>query len=632
MSSLMSLGTSAMFASYAQLQATSNNIANAAVEGYSRQEAELATAQGQYTGAGFFGRGVTVETVSRATNIFLAAQAASAKSQAASDSAQLSMLSQLQDVFGSGEAGLGYAATLLFNAFADVAANPSDTSARQVALSNAEDLASLFQSTSDRIETLQIGVVEDVQNAVTAVNALADQLAEVNTQIAAANGLGHTPNDLLDLRDQLVSEISQYIEVSTLEADDGSMGVFVAGGQALVLGGEAVELSAVADPYDSSRVALAITVSGVDRMLSSSSLGGGSIAGLLEFQNNDLVDMRAQLGQLAVVLASAVNEQQALGLDLNGNSGAALFDFADPVVLAHDNNSAPAAAVAISISDPSALQASEYELIPDPNNAGNYIVTRLSDGFVTTNVADGDSIDGFTIDIGTPAPAAGDRFLLQPVSTAAREMDSVLSDPRGLAAANPLTATAEAANTGTASVGSLTIADAPGSAYQDMQLVFVDGSGGYEIRDSSNAVLSSGTWQAGEPISYNGFELHLDGVPAAGDEFAIDLTTNVAANNGNALALDALAEAQMVGGSDSFTDAYAQTLADIGVRVQSATSAAAISTAVADRAQQTLSSETGVNLDEEAARMIQFQQAYQAAGKIMQTAQKIFETLLSIGG
>lgn len=632
MSSLMSLGTSAMFASYAQLQATSNNIANAAVEGYSRQEAELATAQGQYTGAGFFGRGVTVETVSRATNIFLTAQAASAKSQAASDSAQLSMLSQLQDVFGSGEAGLGYAATLLFNAFADVAANPSDTSARQVALSNAEDLASLFQSTSDRIETLQIGVVEDVQNAVTAVNALADQLAEVNTQIAAANGLGHTPNDLLDLRDQLVSEISQYIEVSTLEADDGSMGVFVAGGQALVLGGEAVELSAVADPYDSSRVALAITVSGVDRMLSSSSLGGGSIAGLLEFQNNDLVDMRAQLGQLAVVIASAVNEQQALGLDLNGNSGAALFDFADPVVRAHDNNSAPAAAVAISISDPSALQASEYELTPDPNNAGNYIVTRLSDGFVTTNVADGDTIDGFTIDIGTPAPADGDRFLLQPVSTAAREMDSILSDPRGLAAANPLTATADAANTGTASVGSLTIADAPGSAYEDMQLVFVDGSGAYEIRDSSNAVLSSGTWQAGEPISYNGFELRLDGVPADGDQIAIDLTTNVAANNGNALALDALAESDMVGGSDTFTDAYAQTLADIGVRVQSATSAAAISTAVADRAQQALSSETGVNLDEEAARMIQFQQAYQAAGKIMQTAQKIFETLLSIGG
>jgi flagellar hook-associated protein 1 FlgK len=628
----MSLGTSAMFASYAQLQATSNNIANAAVEGYSRQEAELATAQGQYTGAGFFGRGVTVETVSRATNIFLTAQAASAKSQAASDSAQLSMLSQLQDAFGSGEAGLGYAATLLFNAFSEVAANPSDSSARQVVLANAEDLASLFQATSDRIESLQSGVVEDVQNSVAAVNALSRQVAEVNTQIAAAQGLGHTPNDLLDQRDQLISEISEYIEVSTLEADDGSMGVFVAGGQALVLGGEAVELSAVEDPYDSSRVALAISVSGVDRALSTSSLGGGAIAGLLEFQNEDLVDMRAQLGQLATVLASAVNEQQALGLDLNGNSGAALFAVGDPVVLAHDSNSVPAASVAIGITDPSALQASEYELRPDPANTGNYIVTRLSDGFATSNVADGDTIDGFTIDIGTPAPADGDRFLLQPVSTAAREMDSVLSDPRGLAAANPLTATAEAANTGTASIGALTIADAPGSAYEDMQLVFVDASGGYEIRDSSNAVLSSGTWQAGEPIGYNGFELRLDGVPADADEFAIDLTVNVAANNGNALALDALADAQMVGGSDSFTDAYAQTLADIGVRVQSATSAASVSAAVADRTQQTLSSEVGVNLDEEAARMIQFQQAYQAAGKIMQTAQKIFETLLSIGG
>ena len=118
----MSIGTRAMFANYAALQTTGNNIANANTAGYSRQKVELATAVGQFTGAGFFGKGVDVDDRERArTSDFLTREAATTASLAAADDARSSQLQQLENVFPTGEAGLGYAARQMFNAFVDVA-------------------------------------------------------------------------------------------------------------------------------------------------------------------------------------------------------------------------------------------------------------------------------------------------------------------------------------------------------------------------------------------------------------------------------------------------------------------------------------------------------------------------------
>jgi flagellar hook-associated protein 1 FlgK len=644
MSGLMSLGTRAMFLNYAALQTTGANISNAGTAGYSRQEVQVSTAGGQFTGAGFFGKGAQIDTVARASDAFLTRQAAVSRSQAALDATRLEQLRRLEEVFPSGTEGIGYAAGQLLNAFVDVANRPQDAAARQVVLSRTEELASRFRAAAEQIDTLQAGVVQDVKNSVATVNSLAQRIAAVNQEIAKTQGTGHAPNDLLDQRDRLVSELSGFVQVTTVPADDGTLGVFIGGGQRLVLGNSALQLKAVADTFDPAKVQLAITDSGTDRPLPVDALTGGSIPGLIRFQNEDLDDARALVGQMASAIAGRLNQQQSLGLDLRQppGTGAPLLTVGTPRVLPAATN-AGGGSVSIAIDDATQLQASDYELRADPGTPGQYLVKRMSDG-LTRSVVAGDSIDGFTIGVGIPAPGPNDRFRLQPVSRAAQDVSRALDDPRGIAAASQVLATAGAGNTGTASVASLRTVSASIDPSLTADIAFTDDAGSYSwtLTDASNTVVASGTasWSAGAPIALNGFELQLNGVPRTGDTLQVARTAFPESNNGNALSLLDLRDEAMVGRQDlgggvfapgaSITSAYASAMADIGVRVQSAKSSSEISTAVADDVERVRAGKSGVNLDEEAARLIQYQQGYQAAAKVLQVAQSVFDTLLSV--
>ena len=641
-SNLMSIGMKAMAANFAALQTTGHNIANANVAGYSRQQVELQTTAGQFTGAGFFGKGVDVASVTRLHNEFLTREAAATTSQSMGDQARLDQLDRLEKVFATGELGLGYAAGQLLNSMADLASRPQDASTREVVLARAQDLASRFAAAGAQLDSLQNGVAQDLQNGIAAVNNLTARIGQVNEQVSRLAGIGQPANDLLDQRDQLIAELSRYVQVSTIPATDGSVAVFMAGGQRLVLGKDVTPLTLLPDAFDISRQAVGIVENGVTRALPSALVASGSLGGLLRFQNDDLASARNQLGQLATALSASLNQQQALGLDLRTppGSGAALFAIGAPVALPASSNGRDLAgnfiaSVSMTLADATQLQASEYELRSDPANAGQYLVTRLSDG-LQRSIASGATLDGVTITVGAPVPTASDRFLLQPLTRAANDMRRVLADPRGLAAASPLEAVRGITNTGTANVGSLAIASASVNPQNTATISFTNASGDYawQLRDrSTNALVSSGTgtWTAGTPIALNGFNLQLDGVPASGDNFTVAMTAHPEANNGNALALAALRDARLVGGQ-TITDAYASTMAGIGVRVQGARSSTEISQAVAANAEAQRTSQTGVNLDEEAARLLQFQQSYQAAAKVLQVAQTLFDTLLQTAG
>jgi flagellar hook-associated protein 1 FlgK len=574
MSALMSLGTRAMMAAQAQLQTTGHNITNASVDGYSRQSAVLTTSAGQYTGAGYIGRGVDVSTVSRAVNGFLTAQVSDTGATAAADRTQADMLDQLQKVFGTGTEGLGYATTQLFAAWSDLASNPADLSARQVVLGRAGDLASASSNIADQLGALQTSATEQVQTGVDRVNELAGQVAKLNLQIAGGPGGNQSPNDLLDERDRLIDEISQYVQVTRVEQRsgdsatangsgataprNGAVNLFIGGSQSLVLGSNAYSLSAAPDTTDPTKLALSIQVGSQTQTLNDTTLGGGSIAGLLTFRNDDLTAVKSRFDQLVTGLADDINAQQRCGVALGANPG-------DPV----------------------------------------------SDIF---------GIDG-----------SGGLTL-------------VLHDPKGLAAANPYVVTANAANTGTGSVASMSMTSQPVSSHA-MKLEFTDNNGNYQLTDGlvppvqvfQDSTVTGTPWSAGTPISYDGMSLTLAGKPVMGDSFDIAMTTNSADSNGNALAMVALGNRRVIdvdplvpGSGANLADAYARILSDVGVRAQSAASSADVSESVAARAKSSLTSQTGVNLDEEAAKLIQYQQSYQAAAKILQVAQKVFDTVLGM--
>jgi flagellar hook-associated protein 1 FlgK len=646
-SAIMSLGVRAMFANYAGLQTAGHNIANAGVDGYSRQQVELQTAIGQFTGSGFIGKGVDVKTITRLYDQFLSREAMTSQSQSQFDAARLDRLQQLEAVFAGGDNGIGQSAGALLNSMVDVANKPQDMAARSVVLGRAGELASRFSSAASQLNDIQSGVTQDLRASVAHVNDVAAQLASVNDRIAASLGGGQPPNDLLDLRDHLLTDLSGYAQITTIAADDGTLGVFIGGGQRLVLGNQAAKLDLTPDPYDASRMAVSIVDSAGTRPLSASLIGAGSIGGLLRFQDDDLVRARTLLGQLGSAVAGSLNAQQAMGLDMRvpPGTGAPLFTSGAPLAQPAATNARTAGGafvsnVTLTVTDPSQLQASEYELV---QSAGAWQLTRRSDGFSQT-VVDGSVVDGFQINLGVPPPAATDRFLLQPVTYAANSMTRALDDPRGIAAASPVTATAAPTNGGTAGIAGLTVVSPSVDPNQTATITFTSGAGAYdwELRDHvTNALLSngSGTWSAGQPIALNGFQLQLSGVPATGDVFTVAQTTYPATNNGNALAMAALRDAMLVGrvgngaggltGGLGVTDAWAQAMADVGVRTQGAQTASSISTQVADSAKQALSNRVGVNLDEEAARLMQFQQGYQAAAKVLQVAQTLFDTLLN---
>jgi flagellar hook-associated protein 1 FlgK len=193
-------------------------------------------------------------------------------------------------------------------------------------------------------------------------------------------------------------------------------------------------------------------------------------------------------------------------------------------------------------------------------------------------------------------------------------------------------------NTGTATIDSLNATDPAYNGALSTSINFTDNAGGYNYA-LSDGTTGSGVWTAGSPISINGYELNLKGVPKSGDAISVKPTTSVVSNNGNALAFVGLGNARLVaavGGASNnataqtVTDAYASTLANIGVRVQAGQTASTISTAAANQADSSRSNNAGVNLDEEAAKLIQYQQSYQAAAKILQVAQQIFDSMLQM--
>lgn len=652
MSGILNTGTRALQANQTALQTAGNNIANVNTKGYSRQSVVLATVEGQFTGGGYVGKGVEVQTIQRNFSAFLTRQSALAGSTQAADNARVDKLSQLESIFSGGSTGLGASINEMLNSFSDVASAPTDLTARTVALTRIDETAARMRSSSQRLDDLQQGVTQELDQKVTAINSLAQNIAEVNGQIARVKGNGQTPNDLLDKRDQLVRELNTYVQTSSIPADDGTLGIFIGGSQALVLGTTAAPVSIVKDDFgDTLTSKLAITRNGQSITLDEKNLGGGEVSGLLRFQNSDLVEGRNLLGRLTLAVGTAMNTQHNLGLDLDGNPGGNLFS----IVSIANNVSKPVQApppappvqvntgtanLSLAISDTSKFVASDYEVNFTSGTAGS--IVRRSDGvsqpfnFATTNPV---TIDGLSISMPTGTPNAGDRFLLKPFSTAASNIGSAFSTPRSLAIASPVAGAMGTTNTGSLQLSALQARSNPIAA-TPVKLTFT-GPNSYTRSDEIPANATTFTYTPGQAIEgtipattpLSQWSLTLQGSPKAGDTFTVSPqpAANRNLNAGNASAMLGLRDVTMFDGG-VLTDGYAGLISQIGIRTQSATYAATVSNAIATDLEKERTSVSGVNLDEEAAQLLQYQQAYQASAKLIQVAQSVFDTLIQTMG
>lgn len=642
MGGLYSIGAGALNNAQIQVTTAGHNIANANTPGYSRQEANQTTNTPSYSGVGFIGQGASVTNITRVYDAFLGQQLRQANSQAAEASTYLDRMQHVDSMVGDPSAGLTPALMDFFQGMQAVAASPADMSARQSLLSSAESLASRFHSLDTQLSDLRSQTNLDIQSSVTSINTLARQIASLNDSIAlssASAGSGQQPNDLLDQRDMLVAELNKEIRADVVAGTNGTYSLFLTNGQALVLGTQAYTLGTVADAENIRDTQVTISVGTTQMRLRPQDLSGGKLGGLMAFRQGGLTDAQNALGRIAIAVTESVNAQHQLGMDLNGDLGGDFFTTGGSSVAVTanaGNNATVNTQVSATVADYTALEPSDYRLVYDGTD---YILTRLSDSAVTNlGAALPATVDGFTITLDSvdpPAvvPATGDQFLLSPTRSGATNFAVVLSDLRGVAAAAPIRTATDTDNVGTGAVSAGTVNPLPLNAnlQNTVTITFDDPPTTFDVVDAVNGVLASDVaYTSGANVTYNGWTMQISGQPAAGDIFTVSANGNGWGDNRNARLMAALQTQTLINGSASYGTAYAQLVSQVGSKTHelqvSSESQSNLATA-ASNAQSTLS---GVNLDEEASNLMRYQQAYQAAAKIVSIAGVLFDTILNI--
>ncbi len=637
---LLDTGISGVLAATEAMQTVSNNTANVNTPGYDAEsvnQVELPSLAGEP------GVGTNVTSIQRAYNQFVYQQLVEAGSlnqaaQVTQTSAQ--NLSALFPVASGGANGLGAALTSFFAAVNGVTQDPTSLPERQDLLSNAQSLAATFNSVGSQLGTALSGLNAQMTQAVQQINTLTQQIAAYNQQITSQSAAaGGPPNSLLDTRDNLVQQLGQELGLVLLPNANGSLDVYTTGGAALVAGNTAYQLEAGTGDYGGGPVQITYAATGQNL---TDSITGGTIGGLLT-ATNQVVGAQDSVGALAASLTSAVNTQQSLGLDLNGNLGQALFSTSGPLVTPAQSNTGTATLTA-AITDANAF------------TPGDFILTDTASGFDAVNTLTGQStalgsgptlsLDGMTIAVSGTA-AIGDSFLLQPTASAAEKLQVVATNPDAIAAASPYVVSA-GSNAGTveASVGGAVSGAAlpagtvtvPAADFgQTMSIDFTSATT-FNILSSTNTVIASGSFSAADgaeiAIAYPApapagevVTVSLSpGTPAIGDSFV--LSPGGSGSNGNAVALANLANQSLLSGQ-TLASAYAELVGTVGGNGQAASVAAQSAQGVLNQAQSVQQSISGVNLDQQAAELVNYEQAYQAAATVIGTAQTLFNSLLS---
>lgn len=430
--SLINTGISGLNAAQNMLNVISNNISNAHTTGYNRQQIILSQSNSTHSGKGFTGNGVKVNAVNRAYNQFIVDQLRQAQSHSGSVNAYYGELSKIDNLFSNKESSLSSQINDLFSNLNKLSSNAADPAGRQTVMSSLESLVSQFNKTEINLKNQINNVNNELAKNVDKINSYTQQIAELNQKIARLQNVsgGHEPNDLLDQRDQLVSELNEIIGVNVTE-QNGQYNLSLMNGLNLVQGSNVSLLSVQPSSADPSLFSIIYTHnSGATQELTSQNINSGSLHGLLTFRDGPLNESRNQLGLIALNLADRFNEVNCSGVDIQGNPGERLFDFAKPTTIANNKNQGQATIDAVynKVTD---VKASDYEIT---FIGGEWVVTRLSDNQqITTETKDGQLIfDGLTISI-NGTPVEGDSFILKPVAEIASSLKMATKDPNKIA-------------------------------------------------------------------------------------------------------------------------------------------------------------------------------------------------------
>lgn len=626
MGDFLSTSISGLFAFKRAIDVTSHNIANVGTDGYSRQRAEFVTRQPSVFGNGYVGNGVEVSTITRAYDELLAQNVRDASSGFSSLDTYASYLEKLSNLFGNTSTGITATMQKFANALQDVANNPSSISSRQVLVSQAQGLAERLKNYDSQLAGIDTQIESQIRTEVSDISSIAQSLAKLNVEITGAFATnGQPPNDLLDQRDRLLDQLSGHIDVSTVKQTDGSVNVFIGNGQTLVVGGTAAKLGASQDPYDAGRHGVALlTPSGVPVDITAN-VKGGTLGGALDFRNQVLDPTRNSLGRLSVGLADVINTQHRSGIDLNGNLGQNFFNIGPVETLPRLTN-AGTGSVAVTRTNVGALTEGDYILT---RTGTGWSLRREDTGATVTMTGAGTTASPFVADglsiVVSGTASTNDTFLIRPTQAAVEGLSVAITDPARIAAAAPIKTLAGTSNTGDGQISAGTVVDATDPNLRNTVTIQFTAANTYSINGSGSFAYTSGA-----PITVNGVQYAISGSPNVGDTFTVQDNTGGTGDNRNAQALyDSLSKKVLEGGSASLHDTTNRLIGNIGVMTQQAQANRDAQEVVKKESVDARDSLSGVNLDEEAANLLRYQQAYQAAAQLIGVASTLFDSILS---
>jgi flagellar hook-associated protein 1 FlgK len=681
---LYGLGVQGLLVAKQSLDTVGHNIANVNTDGYSRQSTVQVTSGGQQFGTGFSGIGTQIDDVVRSFDQFSFSDLQRNTSSLSYNKFFLDSVTRVDQVVSDADTSITNVLAQYFSAVNTVADNPNSLESRNNLIEVSKNMTSTFTRIHDQLDLQYRSLNNDVENIAQEMSALANNLADVNGQIQLVweDGSKHLPNDLLDQRDRLVLEISEYTDVSTIQLDNGAINVFIGTGQPLVLGQEALQVEAIVGETDNAKLELALTSNGTTQRLRGD-LMGGRIQAVYDFRDNVLDKAFNQLGQTAIGIGHSVNEQQKLGLDLNMQVGTDFFNdvnsqsaMAQRALIANDGLGE--ATLGVQIEDVSLLPPDNFDLTVVSYSAVvpetvQFRLTNLTDGTQTLLPAQDLTVSrnidvaeyGFSINVDSVNALdplqAGKSFELRPTRLGAQLFETQMTDSALIAAAgNQILITDGATNTGVSEARITQITNSSDTNYptpEDVTTNPVTAAKGLRI-EVTEAPLGTFTYQVldantgvpieepvGTPltalaftppqqtISHAGFDIEIsieDTAALDNYTFTLDYNETGVGSNENGLTMAAFQTDKTLNkGRSTFQDNYALMTSDIGTVTSSADVRVQSAQVLYEQASDRVTSVSGVNLDEEAANLLQYQTAYNAAAKIISVADELMETLLA---
>ena len=674
MADLLNIGLSGVHSSQAHLSTTGHNISNVNTEGYSRQEVNTESIQGNRHGSYFVGQGAMIASLDRAYDKFAFADNIMNTSNNAYSSEAYSQQRQLDMLLSNETTGATGTVLNTFTGINSVVDNPNSLETRAVFLETASNMVNQYNNLYKHLEVQYNGINVDIENSAASVTELAESIAQLNLKISYLNdkeGIDN-PNDLLDKRDEALTKLSEFVDVSVIDSHDGMINVYIGSGQGLVMGKHAQKVVTVNGQPDPSRKEIALTIKDKQLVINGSKLGG-KISALLDVRENDIEVAFNQLGQNVIGLTHAINEQQKQGETLDGQIGQTLFNDINDVetmkqrVLSHTDGKGTAQ-LSVKIDNLTDLSPDEYNLKVDEYDS---VAGTLS--FTVTNqrtheketlsiddLSESRRIDvpntGFSIafdSISTTDPmVAGKEFTLRPTRLAAQQMTLEERDPRRVAAADAeIKAVVNPANTGSAKFRISEINDKLNPLYMDETnplMVKVSNVTGnvitYDVVDTNGIIItdpSTNTTLGGltatvDPLSgkaqfsLGGVVMDLEtGIPDVGDQVSLNYNQTGEGDNRNMLAMADLQSAKIMNDNKAtFQDIYSSMVSELGTKTENSDIAMQSSAVLLNQSFERIQEVSGVNMDEEAANLLLYQQHYSAAARVITVAGELFNTIL----